>query len=1234
MRGCADRIKVSVPFFVLRRQRFSREGQQPTSPRGSLMDRPRRALAALVLSAAASCVPSLAWAGPVGCEALSALRDKPSDASAILQACVDQAPAGSVLEIPAGVYSLQRQVRLARSITLTTQGTTPESAPCGEATGRRCAEFFRAPDFSADDSLRTAEKRRANSGEFVFELTGEGVGLDHVVVNGLSSLRVKKKAAPDDGQLVSVRACSACKVSSVEVRESPYKAAVSIDESSEVTVERCSVAGGGDEISPGMGIRVRKSKSVRVVQNELKGSALFDISVSSCQGCEVSENLAWRPPVGTESAAVASIRVLSGDVAVKNNWVDCSGAGCNAAYLIGAPGKGSSERDGGSIRAANNVAFNAPFGFFFGAGPKIESSGNVAAGGTGTLACRGRGFSSFAKSSDAAVEGSSEGTEQLREARFSAKPISEAEFAKCEFRALEAEREGAALRRSGTKAAQAAVRRIFQQSMGRDPSGEELRSFTKQLLAGKSAAAAVVGRVRALGGAAAAQRASGRDGVLPIHCTKDEVCVAQSGEDGIYDGDILLPGEFSQSSEKARTKGFAIRPKTTMIWPGGVVPYTFEPSVPTAYRAPIQAAIDFYNSREVTAQTGVSFRPWQTGDSNYVSFRFQVHTWEFANSVIGMSGGLQPIIFYGPQNFRAGSGGAWTRTALHDLGHALGLRHEHQRPDRDAYIEFFPQNAAVPEELGDQIGAITQAGLQAPSVLTQGPYDFNSRMHYRTWDFSLRPNALPVFLKRGPGTIAQRTIDNQLPSYPLLSPGDIAALAFLYKPTGAAADTTRPTVSFSLLPAPSGQIRLSATFSEPVQGLFPNDFGVRGATVVSVSGSGASYIVTLGSVPTSAGSPPAVWLLGDAVSDSAGNTNSRSAEIRSSAGAPTVTTVSAQSGYYRSGSVDIKVKFSEAVFVTAGTPSLALNVVASAPYVSGSGSDELTFRYTVSSAHETFALNYLATTSLGGAAGIKDLQGQAVSGGLPDPRGPNSLDGTSNIIVSQGALPTITSTLAEEQACNGIPITISFDKAVQNFTASDLVVTNGTATNFSGSGYSYSARIVPATDGVVAVSIPAGAANNSFGGQGSLASAELRRMGRVSPVTISRVSGTDGNYQTGQQLILGVEFAEPVQFASSAMGPTQGPQRAVLRFKVETGDSDLELRATVYGSPQRTVRFMGPVNASQRSPDLGYSPGTSLQVEGQGGIVSGCGLPVSLQLPAPGTEGSLDATSSIRINQP
>ncbi len=56
-------------------------------------------------------------------------------------------------------------------------------------------------------------------------------------------------------------------------------------------------------------------------------------------------------------------------------------------------------------------------------------------------------------------------------------------------------------------------------------------------------------------------------------------------------------------------------------------------------------------------------------------------------------------------------------------------------------------------------------------------------------------------------------------------------------------------------------------------------------------------------------------------------------------------------------------------------------------------------------------------------------------------------------------------------------ITITFSKIVTGFSLSDLVITNGSASELGGSGRSYTATITPSSSGIVTVSIPAGAAD-------------------------------------------------------------------------------------------------------------------------------------------------------------
>ncbi len=62
-----------------------------------------------------------------------------------------------------------------------------------------------------------------------------------------------------------------------------------------------------------------------------------------------------------------------------------------------------------------------------------------------------------------------------------------------------------------------------------------------------------------------------------------------------------------------------------------------------------------------------------------------------------------------------------------------------------------------------------------------------------------------------------------------------------------------------------------------------------------------------------------------------------------------------------------------------------------------------------------------------------------------------------------------------------IPVTVTFDESVTGFTAGDVVTGNGSVSNFSGSGASYSFDLVPAGQGAVTADIPAGAAQDSQG---------------------------------------------------------------------------------------------------------------------------------------------------------
>jgi hypothetical protein len=79
-------------------------------------------------------------------------------------------------------------------------------------------------------------------------------------------------------------------------------------------------------------------------------------------------------------------------------------------------------------------------------------------------------------------------------------------------------------------------------------------------------------------------------------------------------------------------------------------------------------------------------------------------------------------------------------------------------------------------------------------------------------------------------------------------------------------------------------------------------------------------------------------------------------------------------------------------------------------------------------------------------------------------------------VVSDTTAPTtlVETTEPDPTSANPIPFTVTFSESVTGFDASDITVSNGTVTNFSGSGANYSFDVIPSGSGVtVTVSVAA-----------------------------------------------------------------------------------------------------------------------------------------------------------------
>lgn len=444
-------------------------------------------------------------------------------------------------------------------------------------------------------------------------------------------------------------------------------------------------------------------------------------------------------------------------------------------------------------------------------------------------------------------------------------------------------------------------------------------------------------------------------------------------------------------------------------------------------------------------------------------------------------------------------------------------------------------------------------------------------------------------------------------------------------------DTTAPTASLSLLtPSVTNTLPISVqiTFSENVTGFTSSDLNVTNGSVSGVSGSGASYTAT---ITASSQGTVSIQLPANAAVDTANNGNSASstATVQYDTQSPFVTNVtsSPSSGAYRATqTVNVILTFSETVIVSGGVPSISLSANAPAPnaaYLSGSGTSQLTFRYTIASGDSSEDLDYSSVSALAlNGSSIRDAAGNNGITTLPNPGGPNSLSSNSSVIIDT-TLPTveITSSIVGDTALDAIPVTVVFSEAVTGFTLSDLSVSNGCASNLQGSGTTYTADIVPRANGPVTVTVPANAAVDRAGNANTAAPIPVSvNFATYAPLVTSVTSSTaDGAYRAGQTISIQVSFSEAVIVSGT-------PQLRLATGAVATVDYQS-------GSGTNTLTFLYTIASGQNSSDLDYIPLPPLSLNG-GQIVDAASqsLDIARTFACPGASGSLSFNKNILVD--
>src|SRR5262249_12692502 len=143
---------------------------------------------------------------------------------------------------------------------------------------------------------------------------------------------------------------------------------------------------------------------------------------------------------------------------------------------------------------------------------------------------------------------------------------------------------------------------------------------------------------------------------------------------------------------------------------------------------------------------------------------------------LGMGGGRQnvKINIAKAKNLiqQVGNSGTPKGVVIHEMGHVAGLKHEHQRSDRDKNVTIQWDNIAE-HRLCDFLIPPDDTGCKArPSCVDDGPYDFVSTMHY----FPTQGGK-----KKGLATITSNSGIRPMGSLGGLSAGDKATLLKFYQ---------------------------------------------------------------------------------------------------------------------------------------------------------------------------------------------------------------------------------------------------------------------------------------------------------------------------------------------------------------------------------------------------------------------------------------------------------------------
>jgi len=181
----------------------------------------------------------------------------------------------------------------------------------------------------------------------------------------------------------------------------------------------------------------------------------------------------------------------------------------------------------------------------------------------------------------------------------------------------------------------------------------------------------------------------------------------------------------------------------------------------------------------------------------------------------------------------------------------------------------------------------------------------------------------------------------------------------------------------------------------------------------------------------------------------------------------------------------------------------------------------------------------------------------------------NTNSGSNSLEVQYSSPATVTLTTSSEFASAPFNVSVTFSKPVTGFELTDLSITNGVASNLTGSGANYSFTVTPSADGQVSVNMPSGAAIQGPSGENNLEASNVITTTYVDLKTLT-LDTAAGDAKGSVSAYLNNEFV----FSSKTLTASQ-----IASYDFQLGSS-VQLRAKA-GFNNYFAGYSGAINSSE-----------------------------------------------------